>query len=189
MRHSRPGIIRAPYTMALCNDQWIFCVIFDMESWQLLIFDLRQQLTILWILDKMEDGTWCALWICWDHTRYILMQSLTWPRPENMDTGWVKRFTHERSLTEFWNKILWRMEQQGHWLENISCIAKENKLRGQNKVARENMEIWTCMSSLRNGVSEPLGAVCLDFLWYSVNLNWFASYYVNVSIWKGQVEA
>ena len=49
-------------------------------------------------------------------------------------------------------------------LENISCIAKENKLRGQNKVARENMEIWTCMSSLRNGVSEPLGAVCLDFL-------------------------
>jgi len=151
-------------------------------------FDLRQQLMIF--VDygkklKMGHGVLCGS----VETTRDLSQCLTWPRPENMDTGWVKRFTHERSLTEFWNKILWRMEQQGHWLENISCIAKENKLRGQNKVARENMEIWTCMSSLRNGVSEPLGAVCLDFLWYSVNLNWFASYYVNVSIWKGQVEA
>jgi len=68
-------------------------------------FDLRQQLMIF--VDygkklKMGHGVLCGS----VETTRDISQWLTWPRPENMDTGWVKRLTHERSLTEFWNKIL-----------------------------------------------------------------------------------
>ena len=56
------------------------------------------------------------------------------------------------------------MEQQVHWFLDISCIAKENNIRRRNSFKRKHGKLETHIESvLRNRVSEPLVAVCLDF--------------------------
>ena len=46
---------------------------------------------------------------------------------------------------------------------DISCIAKENNIRRRNSFKRKHGKLETHIESvLRNGVSEPLVAVCLD---------------------------